>query len=96
MTAESYTIDPGMSRFTVRAFASGMLSALGHNPTIAIRDFQGEANFSANDGEGGALRLRINPKSFTVRDNISDKDRREIERIMNHERARKRRSTRGE
>ena len=39
-----YLLDKGASRFTVRAFAGGMLSAMGHNPTIAVRDFTGEVN----------------------------------------------------
>ena len=32
-----YALDRGVSRFTARAFASGMLSAFGHSPTLAIR-----------------------------------------------------------
>jgi hypothetical protein len=34
-----YVFDPSVSRFTVQAFATGLLCAFGHNPTIAIRDF---------------------------------------------------------
>ena len=37
-TATHFLIDPGLSRFTARVFASGMLSSFGHNPTIAIRE----------------------------------------------------------
>jgi hypothetical protein len=44
--ATGFLIDPRMSRFLVRATAGGMLSMFGHNPTIAIRDFSGEARFS--------------------------------------------------
>ena len=40
-----YRLDPAHSRFTVQAFAAGMLSFLGHNPTFAVRDFQGEVRF---------------------------------------------------
>ena len=39
---DRYVIDGRSSRFTVRAFATGLLSAMGHNPTIGIRDFSGE------------------------------------------------------
>ena len=39
-----YVIDAHASRFTVRAFASGILAAMGHNPTFAVRDFSGEVN----------------------------------------------------
>ena len=37
-----YLIDTSASRFTVQAFATGLLSSFGHNPTIAIRDYEGE------------------------------------------------------
>lgn len=77
-----YTINVRASRFTVRAFASGMLSALGHNPTIAIRGFTGEAQVNPDKWEESSLRIIINAASLEVTDNISDKDRREIERQM--------------
>jgi polyisoprenoid-binding protein YceI len=83
MDVERYAIDPGLSRFTVRAFASGMLAAFGHNPTIAIRDFTGEAEFVPGTLEMAALHLRIKAASLEVTDDMGDKDRREIERTMN-------------
>src|ERR1700748_876110 len=85
MDGERYTIDPVVSRFTVRPCAGGSLSALGHNPTIAIRDFSGDAEFNPVATEKATLRLRIRADSLTVTDDISDKDRREIERAMNQE-----------
>jgi polyisoprenoid-binding protein YceI len=85
MDLERYAIDPALSRFTVRAFASGMLSALGHNPTIAIRDFSGEAEFRPEALESAALHLRINAQSLTVTDNVSQRDRREMESTMRQE-----------
>jgi polyisoprenoid-binding protein YceI len=85
MDVERYTIDPAMSRFTVRAFAAGMFAAMGHNPTIAIRDFSGEAELVPGTLEKAALHLKINAGSLAVTDNMSDKDRREIERTMHKE-----------
>lgn len=88
MTAASvdvYAIDPGISRFTVRVFATGMFSALGHNPTLAVRDFDGEASFSPDALDQARLVLKIKAGSLAVTDNISDKDRRELERTMNQE-----------
>lgn len=82
---EVYSIDPGISRFTVRAFASGMFSAFGHNPTLAIRDFDGEARFSPEALDEARLVLKIKAQSLAVTDNMSDKDRRELERTMNEE-----------
>lgn len=78
-----YLIDKGASRFTVRAFATGMLSAMGHSPTIAIRDFAGEINFDPAAPEQASLRMQIRADSLEVTDDISGKDRREIESTMN-------------
>jgi polyisoprenoid-binding protein YceI len=77
-----YVLDKSASRFTVRAFAGGMLSAMGHNPTIAIRDLTGEVNFDpANPGKG-TLRMQIRADSLEVTDDIKSKDRKEMESMM--------------
>ena len=81
-TVVRYTINPRASRFTVRVFAKGVLSAFGHNPTIAIHDFSGEAQIDSEKLEASRLRLTIAASSLAVMDDISDKDRREIERQM--------------
>ena len=78
-----YLLDKGASRFTVRAFASGMLSALGHNPTIAIRDFTGEVNLDPAAPGQASLRLQIRADSLEVIDEIKSRDRKEIESTMN-------------
>ncbi len=77
-----YALDPGVSRFTVRAFASGMLSAFGHSPTFAIRQYSGAVEFNPDHPEEASLRLVIKSASLEVADNISDKDRRDIETEM--------------
>ena len=77
-----YLIDAGISRFTVRAFATGMLSALGHSPTIAISGFEGEISLGADSLDGASLRLKIKADSLAVQDQVSDKDRREMESQM--------------
>lgn len=77
-----YLIDAGISRFTLRAFATGLLSALGHSPTIAISDFEGEIRLGADSLDGASLRLKIKADSLSVQDQISDKDRREMEGQM--------------
>jgi polyisoprenoid-binding protein YceI len=78
-----YLLDKSKSRFTVRAFASGMLSAMGHSPTLAIRDFSGEAGFEPNAPQKATLKVEIKADSLEVTDEMSDKDRREIETTMN-------------
>jgi polyisoprenoid-binding protein YceI len=83
MGVEHYDIDSEMSKFTVRAFASGMLSAFGHSPTLAVREFAGEARFAEGTIEEAFLRINVKAASLTVIDQISEKDRREIENTMN-------------
>jgi len=81
-----YVIDGRASRFTVRAVATGLLAAIGHNPIIGIRDFSGEMTFNSDKVvEAGSFGLAIKTSSLCVQNDISDKDRREIERLMNQE-----------
>ena len=80
-----YIIDGKASRFTVQAFATGLLARMGHNPTIGIRDFSGEMKFNPDKLEAGSFRLLIKTASLSVQDDISSKDIREIERLMKDE-----------
>lgn len=80
--AETYSINAMVSRFTVQAFASGLLSAFGHNPKIGIRDLKGEIRFNPAQIEQSTMHLVVRADSLTVIDNISDKDRRDIESDM--------------
>jgi len=80
--AARYSIDVRASTFTVRAFASGVLSAFGHNPTIAIRDCAGEVRFDPENLESAWLRMTIRADSLAVTDDVSEKDRQEIESRM--------------
>lgn len=82
---EVYAVDPAVSRFTVRAFATGMFSALGHSPTLAVRDFEGLATFSLEALDDARLMIKIKAGSLSLTDNVSDKDRKELERTMNLE-----------
>jgi polyisoprenoid-binding protein YceI len=83
--ANRYVIDSRASRFTVQAFATGLLARVGHNPIIGIRDFSGEMQFNPDKLEAGGFRLLIKSSSLSVQNDISDKDLREIERLMNQE-----------
>jgi polyisoprenoid-binding protein YceI len=83
--ADRFVIDGRASRFTVRAFAAGMLSAMGHNPIIGIRDFSGEMRFDPEQLKAGSFHLAIKSSSLTVQDDIGDKDSREFKRIMNQD-----------
>jgi len=80
-----YQIDPGASRFTVRAFAGGMLSGMGHNPTFLARDLAGEVAFDPDARESSHVRLKVGSSSLTLIDSVSDKDRSEIERTTSQD-----------
>lgn len=82
--ARSFAIDPGASRLTLRAFAGGILSAVGHNPTFAIRRFEGNVHFDP-EKLSGSLTLRIAADSIAVQGEMNEKDRREIERVTKGE-----------
>ncbi|MGA9509511.1 MAG: YceI family protein [Candidatus Sulfotelmatobacter sp.] len=84
-TRVHYVADARASQFTVQVFSGGLLSAFGHSPTIAIRDFSGAAEVDLEDISHSSLRVTIKADSLAVRDDMSDKDQREIERAMKME-----------
>ena len=80
-----YSLVAGESRFTVQAFAEGLFSSFGHDPVIAIRDFEGEVEFIPGTLEGASVRMTIKADSLAVLDDVKEKDRIEIERMMRDE-----------
>lgn len=74
-----YVLDKSSSTFTVRAFAAGMLSSFGHDPTLMFRDFSGEVNLSPDRPADSSLALKVRADSLEVTNDISGSDRREIE-----------------
>ncbi len=84
-TGLRYAIDAGKSRLTVRAFATGLLSAMGHNPTLAVRQYTGDATFVAATLEQASVRVTVQSASLEVTDDVSQKDRAEIENKMRQE-----------
>ena len=81
----NYRINTEISRFTVRGFAGGLLSGLGHNPVLAIRDFSGEAHFDPDALEKCSLCLKIGAGSLEVQNDASEKDRREMKKVMDED-----------
>jgi polyisoprenoid-binding protein YceI len=84
-TSVHYVADTRASQFTVQVFSGGLLSAFGHNPTIVIRDFLAEAQVNPDDLATSSLKFTVKVESLAVKDNVSDKDRREMERAMQEE-----------
>lgn len=84
-TTVRYSIEGRRSTFKVKAFAAGLLSALGHNPTISIPDFEGSIVFNPEVVEQSFLKMVIHAASLTDIDDIREKDRTEINRTMQQE-----------
>lgn len=80
-----YRIDPRRSRFVAQAFVTGVLSAFGHSPNVAIRDFTGEAELVPGTLENASLRLTVNAASLESVDDLSTRERQEIERVTRDE-----------
>ncbi|MBI3653350.1 MAG: YceI family protein [Acidobacteria bacterium] len=80
-----YRLDAGQSKFTVHALVGGLLSSFGHNHTIAIREFSGDADLTPNTIEPASLQMTIKADSLTVTDKVSASDKQEIETKMRNE-----------
>jgi polyisoprenoid-binding protein YceI len=81
-----YKINAGQSRFIVRAFVGGLLSAVaGHDHTIAIRDFYGTAQFTYGSVTPAALQFTVKADSLAVTDKVSESDRNKIQTTMRNE-----------
>lgn len=62
--------------------AEGLFSMFGHNPVIAVCGFGGDARFIPGALEEGSLLILAQANSLKVINEVSDKDRREMERAM--------------
>ena len=82
--ARRFVIDRAVSRFTVQVFAGGLLATFGHSPIIAIAHSSGEADIAA-DLQRASLRMEVEAASLRVASEMSDKDSREIERMMHEQ-----------
>jgi polyisoprenoid-binding protein YceI len=80
-----YRVDASRSRFIAQAFAEGLLSAFGHNPRLAIRGIEGEVEFDPAAPNAAWVWMKARADSLAVIDEMSEKDRREIERVTREE-----------
>lgn len=80
-----FAIDESASKFTVQAFAEGMLSFLGHSPTFAAGDYAGVIECDPETGEGASFTLNVKAASLELVDDLSSSDRRRIKETMHNE-----------
>src|SRR6185369_12068126 len=78
---DRYVIDASASRFTATIGTAGILSSFGHEHTVALREFSGEARLNENDVESGSLRMTIQAASLhEAGKGFSDADRQAIDK----------------
>jgi len=84
-TAVRYQIDTSASRLGIKVTASGFLSAIGHNPSLAVNNFSGDAAMGPDGPQTANLRLVARADSLEVTDDISQKDKVEIQNRIKQE-----------
>jgi polyisoprenoid-binding protein YceI len=77
-----FQVDKAVSRFSVQAFATGLLSSLGHNPTIAIRDYHTEIQCIPVTCEKAYIRVTVQTSEMEILDEMKRDDRTRMEQEM--------------
>lgn len=80
-----YVMDRKLSQFTVQAFASGLISVVGHSPKIAIREWSGDTQFVPDSLKEAHLTIRAQTGSLEVTDDLPESDKKQLQRVMHHE-----------
>ncbi len=77
-----FTIDKGVSRFAVQAFATGLLSSFGHNPKIEIRDYDADIEFVPESLDSASVRVTVQTGGMEVLDEMKRSDQEKLEQEM--------------
>ncbi|MGH9743214.1 MAG: YceI family protein [Candidatus Acidiferrum sp.] len=77
-----FVVDASASQFSVQAFATGLLSSFGHNPRIAIGDYDGDIHFLPGTYEQAAVRVNVRTAAMEVLDEMKNDDRKKLEKLM--------------
>jgi polyisoprenoid-binding protein YceI len=85
LAAVKFLIDTDASRFTVQAFAAGLLSTFGHDPTIGIRDYEGEIQCVPETYDKALVRVTLRTGAMEVLDEMKSDDRKKLEKLMYEE-----------
>lgn len=82
MGKTQYVLDAKSSKFTVQAFAEGLAGIADHRPTFYVREFSGEMEFDPEKLDAGSLHLNAKTRSLAIMDEVTQLDRKAIERVM--------------
>src|ERR1700688_3390487 len=77
-----FKIDKAVSRFSVQAFATGLLSVFGHNPRIGIGAYEGEITFIPETYAQAFVRITVPTSAMEVQDEMKKDDRKKLEEEM--------------
>ncbi len=77
-----YKINARQSSFLVKTFKGGLFKALGHNHTIAIRNFSGEVRLTPGTMTPASLKMTIKAASLAAIDPGDVEDHPKIEKEM--------------
>jgi polyisoprenoid-binding protein YceI len=80
-----YRLDNKTSRFTVKAFATGLLSFAAHSPTFLVTDVRGSIDLEGPDLHRMKLELTVRADSLELIDRVRAADRSDIEGRMRSE-----------
>lgn len=78
----NFAIDRAVSRFQVQAFATGLLSAFGHNPKIEIRDYDAQLSCAPDTFDKASVRVTVHVLGMEVLDEMKPSDRQKLEQEM--------------
>ncbi len=78
----NFQLDKAVSRFQVQAFATGLLSSFGHNPRIAIRDYQAEIQCVPDTFAKAYLNATVQINGMEVLDEMKRDDQKKLEHEM--------------
>jgi polyisoprenoid-binding protein YceI len=81
--AAHYRLDPGQSRFIVRAFSGGLLWFEGHDHLVAVRDFSGDVQLTPGATPPASLQMTIRADSLQeTRDVFTDQQKQIINKEL--------------
>jgi polyisoprenoid-binding protein YceI len=81
-TVKRYLLDSQRSRFSVQAFAVGLLGGVAHDPKFAIRQFDGEMRFAPESSADSSFVMTVKASSLELTGSVKERDRAEIQKTV--------------